>query len=133
NALQDSDWRVRIAALEALPTLVEKGAEVQLLLPPILNALKDSNEDVRSAARKFAEKLSTESLIEVYWITQYGSVIPFLIPRLYEEVLTIQNTGQPENKLVLRNTKGDVVATWMVSIEVVKKFKTLIQEQAHLS
>ena len=39
-----------IAALEALRTLVDKGADVQLLLPPILNALQDSDSCVREAA-----------------------------------------------------------------------------------
>ncbi|MEO1219631.1 MAG: NACHT domain-containing protein, partial [Bacteroidota bacterium] len=50
NALQDSVSSVRIAALEALPTLVEKGADVQAMLTPILNALQDSVSSVRIAA-----------------------------------------------------------------------------------
>ncbi|MEO1301241.1 MAG: HEAT repeat domain-containing protein, partial [Bacteroidota bacterium] len=50
NALQHSFSYVRIAALQALPPLVEKGAEVQAMVTPILNALQDSDEDVRSAA-----------------------------------------------------------------------------------
>ena len=50
NALKDSNSAVCIAALQALPTLVEKGADIQELLPPILNASKDSDADVRRAA-----------------------------------------------------------------------------------
>ncbi|MEO1301333.1 MAG: HEAT repeat domain-containing protein [Bacteroidota bacterium] len=48
--LQNKDASIRIAALQALPPLVEKGADMQAMLTPILNALQDSDPFVRRAA-----------------------------------------------------------------------------------
>ncbi|MEO1301382.1 MAG: HEAT repeat domain-containing protein, partial [Bacteroidota bacterium] len=51
RTLKDSDYRVRSAATEFLPTLVEKkGADVQEMLTPTLNALEDSDSNVRTGA-----------------------------------------------------------------------------------
>ncbi|MEN0016591.1 MAG: sister chromatid cohesion protein PDS5, partial [Bacteroidota bacterium] len=50
NALQDSDYDVRNAALAALQTLLEKGVEVQEMVPPMLNALQDRDRCLREFA-----------------------------------------------------------------------------------
>ncbi|MEO1300893.1 MAG: HEAT repeat domain-containing protein, partial [Bacteroidota bacterium] len=128
NALQHSNSDVRRDALQALRTLVEKGAEVQAMVTPILNALQDSDWRVRSAALEALGQISTELLINYYWNKKDKGVISFLVPRLYEVALTVEDTkSSGQQKLILRSTKGDIVATWEKSKGESESFKRLIR------
>ncbi|MEO1219642.1 MAG: HEAT repeat domain-containing protein, partial [Bacteroidota bacterium] len=123
NALKDSDSDVRSAALQALRTLVEKGADVQATLTPILNALQHSNSSARSAALEALDKISTESLIDHYWGIKDQRAISFLVPRLYEVALTIEDD---KNQVILYPSIGQPVK-WTRSREELESFKQLIR------
>ncbi|MEO1301151.1 MAG: hypothetical protein AAFU83_02805, partial [Bacteroidota bacterium] len=65
NACQDDDNYVREAALTLLPTLVEQGAELAVILPWIQHALRDWNGEVRETALSALTALSRQGAPEV--------------------------------------------------------------------
>ncbi|MEO1219229.1 MAG: ankyrin repeat domain-containing protein, partial [Bacteroidota bacterium] len=100
---------VRSAALQALRTLVEKGADVKDMLTPVLNALQDSNYEVRSAALQALEQMPTELLISAYWETKDVDLTLLIVPKLYDVALAVEDISSDQRQLILYPTIGDAI------------------------
>ncbi|MEO1301493.1 MAG: ankyrin repeat domain-containing protein [Bacteroidota bacterium] len=86
NALKDRNSDVRSAALEALRTLVEKGADVQLLVTPILNALQHSDWIVREAALQALRALVAKG-------ADVQLLLPPMLNALQDSVFDVRSTA----------------------------------------
>ncbi|MEO1301471.1 MAG: HEAT repeat domain-containing protein, partial [Bacteroidota bacterium] len=131
DALQDGDADVRSTAIEALPSLVQKGTDVAEVLPYILDAFEDDAFNVRRAATGSLGRISTELIIDYYWGKRDKKVIPFLVPRLYEVVLTAGDIADSVQKeLVLLSVEGKVVKQWKKSEEEIEHFRQELADYA---
>ena len=68
-------------------------------------------------------------MIDYYWETKDESIMPFLIPRLYEVALTVEDINSEQQKLTLY-PRIDKVISWTKPRAEVLKFRELIRDSA---
>ncbi|MEO1218951.1 MAG: sister chromatid cohesion protein PDS5 [Bacteroidota bacterium] len=131
DALTDSNPYVRKTALTGLGVLIEqnKARLLKEVLPSVLNALQDKDPDARYAAIETLGKVSTRDLIDYYWEEKEESIIPFLVPRLYEAALTVGDGRSGSKKITLYASTGKVIS-WKGSAEEVEDLTRLLASTA---
>ncbi|MEO1300883.1 MAG: NACHT domain-containing protein [Bacteroidota bacterium] len=127
RALGDSSDDVRHAAVRELSLLLGKGASVEQIFPHVRKALEDGNNYVRRSAVQVIKKISIESLMNYYWHKKDQTAIFFLVPRLYEVALTIENKDRYQQTLVLY-LGTEKPLKWVRNREEVQYFKELVHQ-----
>ncbi|MEO1219112.1 MAG: hypothetical protein AAFV97_01275 [Bacteroidota bacterium] len=130
SSLQHDENDVRLAASQSLALLAEKSPSTEGIFTLIQQALQDSEDAVRATAKQALADTPTEFMMNYYWATKDVCVISLLVPRLYQDALTVQgHNGSGQQKLVLHPTEGKSVQ-WERSCEEAEHFKQLIQNAA---
>lgn len=127
RALGDSGDDVRHAAVRGLSMLLDKGASVEQIFPHVRKALEDDNKCVRRSAVQVIKKISIESLMNYYWHKKDQAAIFFLVPRLYEVALIIENKDRYRQTLALYLGTGKLLK-WVRNREEVQHFKELVHQ-----
>ncbi|MEO1301181.1 MAG: HEAT repeat domain-containing protein [Bacteroidota bacterium] len=123
--------KVRKTSLTGLGILIGQGKAglVKEVLPGVLNALQDKDSDVQNAATETLGKVSSRDLIDYYWEAKEESIIPFLVPRLYEVALTVGDDRSGSKKITLYSSAGKMIS-WKGSAEEVQDLETLLERTA---
>ena len=115
---------------------VVKAAPGQALqvIEPLIAASKDSDYDVRRAAREALGQFSLQQFIDIYWATQHQGLkqglIPLIATRLYHTPLSVQTIPHAqEQRLILYPSAGERVV-WKRPHEEVQHFVTQIKNAA---
>ena len=116
---QDSD--VRQAAVKALGKLQTIDSPSLALLH---NATKDRDSNVRQAAASALAEITLEQHIEVYWATKNKQLIPYIVYRLYQAPLVID-----QRQAMLYRTAGQR-KTWQKPAADLQHFVALIKYEA---
>ncbi|MEN0016084.1 MAG: HEAT repeat domain-containing protein, partial [Bacteroidota bacterium] len=129
NVLAERNDYVHRAAVAALQTLIEKSDDLSYFFSHIKETLEYRRYNFSSYLRECFEKYATDAMIDYYWATKDESIMPFLIPRLYEVALTVEDIDLEQQRLTLY-PRIDKSISWTKPKEEVSKFRELIRDTA---
>ncbi|MCG8339957.1 MAG: NACHT domain-containing protein, partial [Cytophagales bacterium] len=114
------------ALLELLTTGLQGSravaAPAEQVLPSLIEAMRDKDYDVRSAASEALGEISLQQRIETYWATQKQGLIPIIATQLYHTPLLVRTSLKPHHQqVVLYPTAGQSI-TWDKPHEEVQRF-----------
>ena len=71
------------------------------LWPLLERAFKDEDSDVRDAAIKALKAIPTHELIDTYWELIDPAIVAYLVFRLYETPVTVEDTSNEDQQIVV--------------------------------